>query len=123
MVKQNYRYGCPLCGSLKYWKNYAKDNVINRILIQSFLGRRKMRYDPCSDLGILNEFQKFIVSRLERIYFRITGIDIKELIINSNQPLKTNIIPPISTVTHPPIHVAVRPKLTAKIKPYRVVIE
>jgi len=123
MVKQNYRYGCPCCGSLKYWKNYAKDNVINRILIQSFLGRRKMRYDPCYDVGILNEFQKFIVSRLERIYFRITGIDIKELIINSNQPLKTTIIPSVPVTIHTPIHVAVYPKLTAKIKPYKVVIE
>lgn len=132
MVKQNYRFGCPLCGSLKYMVNFSKDNVINRILIQSFLGRRKMRYDPCYDVGVLNQFQRFLISRIERIYYRLTGIDIKELILNSRQPLTTKITPlsvpvanhsPVNTTINSPIDIAVYSKSTAKIKAHSVVIE
>ncbi|GAI51459.1 unnamed protein product [marine sediment metagenome] len=86
-----------------------------------------VRYDPCYDIGILNEFQRFIVSRLERIYYRLTGIDIKELILNSHQPLTTKIIPssiPIAIQPSANVEVhAVYSNLTAKIKPYKVVIE
>lgn len=112
--------------------NFSKDNVINRILIQSFLGRRKMRYDPCYDIGVLNQFQRFLISRLERIYYRLTGIDIKELILNSRQPLTTKITPlsvpvanhsPVNTTIHSPIDIAVYSKSTAKIKAHSVVIE
>lgn len=132
MVKQNYRLGCPLCGSLKYPKNFSKDNAINRLLIQSFIGRRKIKYSECLNVGILNTFQKFLISRLENVYFRLTGINIRQLIINSNRSLTTKIIPsPISTAVHSPIDTTIRPpvdiavfypKLTAKIKPNKVVV-
>lgn len=129
-MKQHYRISCPLCGKSSYKKNFDRNNVV-KVLIQTFRGRANIKYTNVLDIGVLNEFHRFLVSRIERIYYRLTGIDIQELISNSHQPLTTKILPScipstinpsIDTTVHSPIDVAVYPKSTAKIKPYKVVV-
>lgn len=116
-MKQHYRISCPLCGKSSYQKNFDRDNAV-KISTQTFRGRANITYEQVLDIGILNEFHNFLVSRIERIYYRLTGIDIRELIIDSRQPLITKTIH--STKVEIP---AVYPKITAKIKAHKVVIE
>lgn len=124
-MKSVYRITCPLCGGLRWKKSIDRNNAIDRILIQSHTGHRKILYAPCLDLGVLGSFHRYIVSRLEVLYLRLTGINIQQLILNS-QPLTTQIIPstvstvihsPVDTVIHSPIDIAVCSKTTAKIIP------
>lgn len=128
-MKSIYRIACPLCGAVKHKSNLSKNNPINRILIQSFIGRRKIKYSECLDVGVLNTFQKFIISRLENIYERLTGVNIQQLIINSNQSLTTKIVPSavpitinpsVDTAFHSPVDIAVCKNV---IVPKMVVIE
>jgi len=101
-VNARTRIKCPLCGNLGWESQFKRDNPVLKMLIQHSPGYQKIEYQEVRDRSYLQQLYVFLVERVEKLYFRLTGIDIQKLLKKAGgeiewQKSKSVSIQPVST--------------------------
>ena len=78
-IKGRTRIRCPLCGSMAWQSQFEKEKPLLKMFTQWSPAFRKFKYQENTDIGMLQRLHGYLIEKVEALYERLTGINIRQL--------------------------------------------
>jgi hypothetical protein len=87
-INARTRIKCPLCGALGWESCFEKDNSLVSGKFQYSPGFRQIKYSNITDLGFLTRMRGYLIQKIEKLYERLTGVNIQKLLERAGGDVK-----------------------------------
>jgi hypothetical protein len=99
-IKWHPRIKCPLCGLWTYPHCLEREQPLNEAYIMTSQGYQGIQYHLIDEPIFLSRLKELLITRIERLYERLTGTNIQQLKELAYQTVsRTRTIPLIPKIT------------------------